>query len=216
MTRPVSMYKAILKIPVISSLVYITNTYVLRGDPAALDRLANPYQWIKVFFFPWLWAAMLTAITAPNLAVCVLHLTRFAGWFSVSALESKAGEFITSVFPNLLGFGIGVYALIFAISDRFFSRFESHVVSKKMEGSRRFGSALVFNVDLAFPLLVIVVALIVGVIQQAYGDIPWLRLLAWFVFWYAIVTMLDMIAVLFGLGEHALLEKIDSKDKPNG
>ena len=37
MTRPVSMYKAILKIPVISSLVYITNTYVLRGDPAALD-----------------------------------------------------------------------------------------------------------------------------------------------------------------------------------
>ncbi|MFM0282379.1 hypothetical protein P0D75_30670 [Paraburkholderia sediminicola] len=213
MTGLACMYKFFLKIPVVGSIVYITNTYALRGDPVALEKLANPVQWIKVFFFPWMWAALLTGITAPSLAVHVLNLSKLLS-FPATVLELKAGEFITTVFPNLLGFGIGVYALIFAISDKFLSRFEDHVTRKKHDGSRKFGSALVFNVDLAYPLLVIVMTLIVGVLQQAYPTTPAFCLFAWFSFWYAIITMIEIVAVLFGLGEHTLLEKIDSPDSP--
>jgi hypothetical protein len=208
------MYKAILRIPVISSLLYITNSYVLRGDSVALDKFASPLQWLRVFFFPWFCAAALTSITVPSLCAHELHLTRIASHFASTAFESKAGEFITSIFPNLLGFGIGVYALIFAISDRFLSKFENHVAQKKNDGMQRYGSALVFNVDLAFPLIVIVAVISIGVLQQAYESVAWLRLFAWFSFWYAMITMIEIIAVLFGLGEHAILEKVSKEQQP--
>ncbi|MBO7810197.1 MULTISPECIES: hypothetical protein [Burkholderia] len=213
MMASVSIYKLVLKIPVVGSAVYITNSYVLRGDSSALDRFASPVQWAKVFFFPWLWAAILTAVTAPNLTVNLLHLAKICS-LSATSLETKGGEFITTIFPNLLGFGIGVYALIFAISETFLRRIDSHITKRKQEGARRFGSALMFNADLAYPLLAMVVTLIVGVLQQAYPTVRSIQLAAWFFFWYSMVTLIEIIAVLFGLGEHEILEKIDSDDTP--
>ncbi|KKL38004.1 hypothetical protein WR30_07745 [Burkholderia contaminans FFH2055] len=71
-----------------------------------------------------------------------------------------------------------------------------------------------FNADLAYPLLAMVVTLIVGVLQQAYPTVQSIQLAAWFFFWYSMVTLIEIIAVLFGLGEHEILEKIDSDDTP--
>lgn len=203
-----SIYKVLLKIPVIGTIIYIANCYVYSGDTISVKEFASPHLWIKKFLFPFLLAATLTAITLWPLTINFWE-TRQLSAEGLSKFALSPGETILTIIPNLLGFGIGVYALIFALAKPIIQELENSINTLKTLNKKKHGSALVINSDLAFPLTILIISIIVGVLQRGNNAIE-LTITAWWIFWYAITTMVEVIGVLFGLGDQTLLEKIES------
>lgn len=204
------LYGLFRKIPILGTIVSILNTYAYRGDFQASKQFAGVPAYVKAFWRPFVAASALTSVTLHpwvQAAICDIHP------FSVelSNFSSSPGALTVSIFPSVLGFGIGVYALVFAIPERLVRDLDE-ILSKSIEnGTRKRGSVLVLNADLGYPLIVMVFALAIGVLQQALPKTPWLIIGGWFAFWYAIASTVEIIGVLFQLGDHAVLEKRGSK-----
>jgi len=124
------------------------------------------------------------------------------------------GGLIISIFPNLLGFGIGVYALIFSLSAVFIKQLQQHLETTKDNGTRPIGSALMLNADMAYPLLVMALSLGIAVLQGIYAQLQWLTILSWVALWYSLLMALEILAVLFSLGENGILEKLKDHSSP--
>ncbi|KVS58223.1 hypothetical protein WK41_37605 [Burkholderia cepacia] len=107
----------------------------------------------------------------------------------------------------MLGFGIGVYALIFGLSDVFVKKFRVFLEDKKRKGEIWHGSELMLNSDLAYPLVVLLIAIAIGVIQQANQRSGFFLVISWIAFWYSMIVMVEMIGVIFRLAENSLLDK---------
>lgn len=120
----------------------------------------------------------------------------------------NAGAVAVSIFPSIMGFGIGVYALVFAIPEQLVRKMDQVLAMAIKSGRRKHGSVFVLNADLGFPLTVMVTALAVGVLQQAAPSVLWVLVLSWFLFWFALVSVVEIIGVLFQLGDHAVLERL--------
>lgn len=204
-----SIYKMLLKIPIIGTIIYITNCYAYSGDIRSVKEFANPYLWIKKFIFQFLLAAILTAVTLWPLTI-ILWETRQLSAVGLSKFALSPGDTVLSVIPSLLGFGIGVYALIFALANPIIQELQNSINTLKDLKKRNHGSALVINSDLAFPLTILTLSIVVGVLQKGNNSIE-LTVVTWWIFWYAITTTFEVIGVLFGLGDQTLLEKIESK-----
>lgn len=115
---------------------------------------------------------------------------------------------MVSVVPSTLGFGIGVYALIFSLNSGFIKDANQKLMEINEESSKLKATVLLLNADLAFPLVVLAASLIVGILQQAIGSsIPWI-VFTWIIIWYAILCLLELISSIFGLAEHSLLDKL--------
>lgn len=200
------MFRWIAAIPVLGFLLRLTNTYAYGGDYAAKDKFAGVWRWVKAFTFPLLLACALTIVTvwSPMVRAYQCHLLTFA---DASDFVKKPGALILAVNPSLLGFGIGVYALIFGLAEPFVKQFKALVEQQKKTGSMSHGSELMLNSDLAFPLIVLVVSIAVGTIQQANEENVTLALIAWVAFWYSMAVMIEMISVIFRLAENSLLDK---------
>lgn len=203
-----SIYKFILSVPILGTIVYIANSYVYGGDAAAVSKFAGPWLWIKALFFPLLIACALSAIVLWPLTVELYEHHRLSSC-ELTAFAKAPGDLIASLIPNLLGFGIGVYALIFALAGPIVRDLSDSIDKLKKANLKKHGSALVINSDLAYPLTVLVISLVIGVFQKGNDSVE-LIVFSWIVFWYAIVVTFEVIGVLFGLGDHALLEKLDS------
>ena len=65
-----------------------------------------------------------------------------------------AADAIISVFPSLLGFGIGVFALLFILPNRLYQLLDE----EKENGNIKFGHEIL-AVDMGYPLLVFAVIL---------------------------------------------------------
>lgn len=200
------LYRCVRRLPVIGTICSILNAYAFRGDFDATSRFASFRAYLKAFGVPLSVALGISFLSAR---------TVFMHWLNGSApssIEWSAAPFIPgtliiSVVPCLLGFGIGVYALTFALSSRIVRAMDTAIMNAIRDGRRQFGSALVLNADLACPLLVMALAIAIGVVQQNCPQILWICMLAWVAFWYALMMMVEMIGVLFELGDHMMLEK---------
>jgi hypothetical protein len=206
-------YRILLKIPVLGTLIYIANCYAFAGDVNAIRKLAGLRAWIRVLFKPILVALILTAGICWPL-IWKLFSERHFCFEALSPFAKTPGDMIVSIVPSLLGFGIGVYALVFALAPTFVRDFQRVIDRAKELKPKRFGSALRINSDLAYPLTVLVLTLGVGVYQKGYPT-GWLTLVAWVAFWYSIVVMVEMIGVLFGLGDTSLLDKLNPGEPPD-
>ena len=205
-------YRILLKIPVVGTLVYIANCYAFAGDANATREFAGLRAWFKVLFVPVMWAVLLSAGVCWQF-VWELVVERHV-CFSVLGQFAKApGDMILAVVPSLLGFGIGVYALVFALAPSFVRDFQKTIEEVKALKPNRRGSALMINSDLAYPLTVLVVTLAIGVYQKGF-DSDWLIIVAWVAFWYSVVVMVEIIGVLFGLGDSSLSDKLSQMDSP--
>lgn len=200
------MFKKILRIPVIGTFIYIINCFVYSGDEAAKVRPAPPSQWRK---------ALLPQLTA---AVVLMIATTWSVWRALikwltthfvllSDFSSRPGEIVHSIFPSLLGFGIGVYALLFALSPKFIQSLDTLLEKKRNTGEKLNGSVLMLNSDMAYPIVVLLGAIAIGAIQRAWPESLIIILVTWTFFWYGLIVTLELIGVLFGLGNNSLLEK---------
>lgn len=208
------MFRWMTSIPVLGFLLRIVNTYAYSGDYDATHKFAGPLRWAKAFAFPLLIACALTVATLWSVlaAAYQCHMLTFA---DASDFVRKPGALIVTVNPCLLGFGIGVYALIFGLAEPFVRQFKALIEQEKKTGTLSHGSELMLNSDLAFPLIVLVVAIAIGTIQQANEGSITLILVAWIAFWYSMIVMIEMISVIFRLAENSLLDKgLTSESKP--
>ncbi|WP_242560051.1 MULTISPECIES: hypothetical protein [Pandoraea] len=184
----------------------ITNAYAYRGDFSSDEGFAGVLAYWKAFCWQIVIAVALSAV--------VLKKWILVAWLgndlSVSQLDTfaaSAGALTISVIPSLLGFGIGVYALTFAIPSKLVRDLDKLLTDAVKVGKRKHGSMLVLNVDLGYPLVVLAMTLGVGVMQQAFPSVRPLVCLCWLAFWYSIISLIEIVGVLFRLGEVALLEK---------
>jgi len=206
--RGTILYRFFRNVPILGTVIGILNAYAYRGDFKASKEFAGISAYISALWRAVLVALVLTSVTIyPWVQAMVCGEVPFS--VKLNSFSSAPGVATVSIFPSVLGFGIGVYALVFAIPERLI-RDLSDVLTKAIEsGKRKRGSVLVLNVDLGYPLVVMAIALAVGVLQQALPNVPWLVIVCWFTFWYAVVSIIEIIGVLFQLGDHAVLEKRD-------
>jgi len=204
--RGTVLYRFFRSIPILGTVIGIMNAYAYRGDFKASKEFAGVSAYISALWRPLLVTMILTTVTIYPWVQAVVH-GEIPFSVKLTGFSSTPGVATVSIFPSVLGFGIGVYALVFAIPERLV-RDLNEVLTKAIEsGKRKHGSVLVLNVDLGYPLVVMAIALAVGVLQQALPNVLWLIAVCWFTFWYAVVSVIEIIGVLFQLGDHAVLEK---------
>lgn len=199
------IFKPLCGVPGLGPIVKIANAYAYQGDYQADQKFAPFRLWLKAFGPELLISLALTCVTM------LAHL--HASWVAKSLVTCgdefycKPGALAVAIIPSILGFGIGVYALIFTLSAAFVKNVHDKISDQRANGERGAGSELMLNADLALPLLSLVVALIVGIIQQALpAHIGWV-VVTWVALWFSVLSLLGLISVIFGLAEHSLLDK---------
>lgn len=196
------MFRLLTKIPIFGVVLTVFNSYAYDGDVNADDQFAGLRAWIKAYFFSFFICISVALLLMPdfiNSILPCLHLPY--------KVEIAPGELATSILPNLLGFGIGVYALIFALNKQFVqdlqNGFEDH-----NKAHNKSGSILLLNTEMALPLIVITTTIAIGIFQKIFSDFIYLRLACWFSLWLSMYYTLDLINTLFLLGSAHLSDNI--------
>lgn len=199
--KGINMFKLFRKIPVVGTMIFIINSYVYNGDLSSGDKFAPLAMWIKKLFGKFVVASLLTGLVFCNEITSYLNINTFID----GTINAKnPSSIIVSTFPSLIGFGIGVYALTLVLSESVVSNFQK-IISGKNNTS---GSVLMLSSDLAYPMLILVLTLSVGILQGVFIDSYKLCVVTWFMLWYSFVVIIEMLGVLFGLSNNSLLDKL--------
>lgn len=176
-------WKILLNIPYAKSFALIINTYVWNGDEKSLSMFApfNLYFW-KFFFRPLF--IFLAAYATIKHGQCN---------DLIKSSDLKLLELCLSLFPNILGFGIGGYALIFTFPGSFFSNLEDN----KNNLNLRVG-AHGLNAIIAFPLLMIANIILLSIILNIF-NIPQTIIdsIGLFFLIYGMLLTIELVSVLF-------------------
>lgn len=201
------IFKMLSNVPLFGEALRILNTYAYRGDARADERFAGPLLWLSAFWLPVLVAGVAAALSMPELVNRWLP----AGYCLAYTVEASPGTLATGILPNLLGFGIGIYALIFGLHKILLRELQDTFKPSPGKAKPPIGSALILNADMAVPLLILGMAIIVGMVQQALPKYEHIELAAWFFLWLAMLFTFELVFTLFGLGENMLLKNLDDK-----
>lgn len=203
------LFVAITNIPVIGDSLRILNTYTYDGDTESDLNFAPFTFWMAKHWFSILFVAVLTVIsTTPVCLKEVFAKYGFTITLTAAAPSAGVGSLILSILPNLLGFGIGVYALIFSLSGNFIKSLQEQIQKQNAANEKSKGHALLLNVDMAYPLLVIAITIGIGVIQQIYPESRWLITAGWIALWYSFLMIFEILFALYSLGEREVLNKL--------
>jgi hypothetical protein len=203
------IFVGLTKIPIFGDSLRILNSYTYDGDIDSDFGFAPLHFWIKKHWFNAICVTLLTMISTSPACLNEI-LTKYVPEVTVTASTPKdgIGALIVSIFPNLLGFGIGVYALIFSLSASFVKSLQQQIESQNAADTKSKGHALLLNADMAYPLLVVAISIGIGVIQQIFPDAKWLITASWTALWYSLLMVLEILFVLFSLGESEILNKL--------
>lgn len=178
----------LIKIPVVKDIVLIVNAYAWRGDILFVDRIAPPTHWLSRFGFRLSLSAIVTFL---------FYGQSFAQWICgyIPWFSSVVDKIITpiphceigyeltlSIFPNLLGFGLGVYALIFSLPGA--------MNNQKIKTN-------LLNADMGYPLLMMVLAIILAVFAKIFDGQHHLAGASFFAFLYCLLLLLELISLIF-------------------
>lgn len=202
------MFRLLTKIPILGVVLKVFNSYAYDGDVKADDQFAGLIAWIKSYFFSFFICLAVAVLLMPDLINSMLPCLNIS-----YKVEVAPGELATSILPNLLGFGIGVYALIFALDRKFVQDLQSGFEGYNKENNKS-GSVLLLNTEMALPLIVITITIAVGIFQKIFIDCLYLRLACWFSLWLSIYFTLDLINNLFLMGSAHLSDNIKKTPNP--
>lgn len=198
------------KIPVLGNLAWLANAYAFGGDRRSRTELAPIRLWLKAFFWNILIACVITLATLHEFTASVVqHLT--CGTQVIKTLPGNgpnASATILSIFPNLLGLGIGIYALLYALDATVVRAMHQSLEKARREGTRKHGSVLMLNSDMAFPLCALLLIIALGIVTQFFPTM-WLQAISWVAFWYGALLIFELIMLLFALIDNSLLGKLD-------
>lgn len=198
------------RIPLLGDILRIFNAYAYRGDARADERFASIWLWVTAFWLQTTLSIVATLLCMPELTREYLPLVPRLTY----SVPISPGTTATSVLPNLLGFGIGIYALIFGLHKMLLRDLQASYKRGPTGDIQRPGSALILNAEMAVPLVVLTMTIAIGLAQQVAPSIVGLQFASWFSLWLSLVFTLELIVTLFGLGENAILKTLD--DPGNG
>ncbi|MEX0447818.1 hypothetical protein [Xenorhabdus sp. SGI246] len=186
------IYKIIRGLPVIGVVFRIANAYVYEGSDEGNESLAPMRMWwnkilkkmIYLFFF-------------------VLFLC-FINYKYTPAFTWEPSDAILSVFPSILGFGIGVFALMFVMPNSFLK----FLVESKKSKQISFGPEIV-PVDMGYPLVVFISVIAWAGINKVF-PFQSLKYLSVWAFFYGIAMTLELISFLFN--SSYIIQKISLKN----
>lgn len=95
-----------------------------------------------------------------------------------------------NIFPNLLGFGIGIFALLFSIKSDFIVKLQDKNQSNGFD-------AQILNVDLAYPLIVIAWAVVVSACLKFFPSNNFTQTTAIASFFYGMAMIFELIGFIF-------------------
>lgn len=201
------IFRFLSSIPLFGDVLRILNSYAYRGDARADERFASVWLWFTAF---WLQSGLSIIATL----LCMPHLTNthLPSEYQLNyCVEVTPGTLSTGILPNILGFGIGVYALIFGLNKMLLRDLQNSY--KPVHGVKVSpGSALILNADMAVPLLVLALTIVIGLVQQIAPKVVSLQAASWFSLWLSLIFTIELILTLFGLGENVILKILDDPD----
>lgn len=197
------------RIPLFGDILRIFNAYAYRGDARADEQSASIWLWITAFWLQSTLSLVGTLLCMPEFTNQYLPFAQRLPYI----VQVGPGTMATSVLPNLLGFGIGIYALIFGLHKMLLRDLQASYKSVAAGDRQRPGSALILNAEMAVPLIVLTLTISIGLAQQVAPSIVGLQFASWFSLWLSLVFTLELIVTLFGLGENAILKTLDDADK---
>lgn len=196
------------RIPLLGEILRIFNAYAYRGDARADERFASIWLWITAFWMQTTISIVGAFLCMPDFTNEYMPLVRKLPY----SVQIGPGAMATSILPNLLGFGIGIYALIFGLHKMLLRELQASYKRAAAGERQRPGSALILNAEMAVPLIVLTLTIAIGLAQQVAPSVVGLQFASWFSLWLSLVFTLELIVTLFGLGENAILKTLDDAD----
>jgi hypothetical protein len=197
-------------VPLFGDVLRIFNAYAYRGDAKADERFAPVWLWITAFWLQTGLSLVATFLCMPEFTN--KHLP--AGYQLSYSVDIAPGALATGILPNLLGFGIGIYALIFGLHKMLLRELQESYKSEAGAPKPRPGSALILNAEMAVPLLVLALTIVAGLIQQVTPKVETLQFASWSSLWLSLIFTIELIVTLFGLGENAILKTLSDEEPP--
>lgn len=194
-------FEKVVSLPIIGTLFGIANSYVSGGNFESDTEIAPIKDWGRVIGIPFLLAATISFwMVYPNITEIFSEKKSLP---PLGSLLSDPGSLLVGILPNVLGFGIGVYALVFSISNGIVKEFNSEIQNKNPKKS-----VLALNADMAFPLMALLLAISYGLIIRKAPENLLAIMIGWTALWYSLILTLGVIGTLFRLGEQELLDKM--------
>lgn len=186
------MREKINAIPLINVLFRIANAYVLKGHPTHFKVIAPLRDWLHRI--------------GKNLLSSIII-------GSTCAYISKESYFpqdiILSIFPSILGFGIGVFALLFALPNEFIEKLRKSI--SESNGTSKITGPEMLVSDMAYPLLVYVSIMFLAVIIKSTTTNEIGVYLASPLLIYGLTMSLELINSIFMTSSYMLI--VRKKDK---
>nr|WP_075519056.1 hypothetical protein [Moritella viscosa]SHO17743.1 Phage protein [Moritella viscosa] len=190
--------KVIKKIPIINVAYRITNAYVYKGDLIHLKKTAPIAEWVnrigKNLFFSIVVGIILYLISSTN----------------STDTNFDPENAILSIFPDILGFGIGVFALLFALPNEFLLSLRKSV--KNSKGENKITGPQMLPADMAFPLLVYSIIMLFSVFFMALPNEPITTCLSTIFLVYGFVVTLELLSSIFMTASYMLVIRNSSID----
>ncbi|PKH56537.1 hypothetical protein CXF83_15170 [Shewanella sp. Choline-02u-19] len=187
--------KYIKKIPILGPLVSIINSYVYNGADEASTTIAPFGHWFRK-----LGANIVTAVALSAL---------FIGYFDLGYTSFPSSDIALAIFPSILGFGIGVYALLFSIQDRLIAWMEGcHSIDELPFGPK------VLISDMAYPLIVYVFVLLISGINKAFAPaVIEGEFIGSFLLFYGLLVTLELIITIYTVSDIMFTLKVNDIKK---
>lgn len=198
MTKPMKyrIYSRIRSIPIVGSIFRIANAYAFKGEPQCNKVIAPWKCW---------WSRILKKFFIVLIFTIVMF---FLEGSSSSEAPWNPADTVLSIFPSILGFGIGVYALMFIMPSDFM-----HYLKRRHESGKSQISEHIIPVDMGYPLSVFIVVLCVASICKIFnqnGVTYFASLLSLF---YGLSISIELMSFLFN--SSVMIQFIRSTDKNN-
>jgi len=165
------------RIPVFGVYLRYLNLYVGKGELRYFNRAAPLDLWLERFLVEVVSCFLVTGI----IWILIVYLDQLDG----VGLQGL----VLSVFPSLLGFGIGVFALIFVLPDELMNELDR---GQKKSG---LGSHMMIS-DMAYPLVFLALAIMLSVILGLLLSSPVADFVELFLFVYGLTLVFDLIGVI--------------------
>ncbi|WP_394144926.1 hypothetical protein [Vibrio atypicus] len=191
--KPTLMYKLFSDIPVFGSVFAIANAYAYKGDGLGTVRIAPIGLWWKRV----LRKACYTLVFVSTLVLIAPEKIGTSAWVPADS--------ILGAFPSILGFGIGVYALMFIMPSDFLT-----FLKKRKDSGAKIGPEIV-PVDMGYPLMMYVLVMFIAAVNKFYPDSYYFKLASIWALFYGLVMTVELVSFLFVASR--MIQKIRSSDK---
>jgi hypothetical protein len=164
------------RIPILGYFIKYLNAYAYKGNAKYLKEIAPFANWK-------------TRVAPPLITSVILSLI-IAWWVGYTNLEGfDPGEYVLGAVPDLLGFAIGVFALIFVLPSSFLSTLIKSKLSFK---------PIEIPINVAYPLIMLVYGLFFSFILQLFNNDSFVvRFLETFIFIYSFEMILELVRFIY-------------------